>query len=194
MRMTLTIDKGFSQWANAFGQLGDKADIALARALTHEGRKAKTQVIRALTAQTGLRSATVRRAVRESSAWAGDASKNYAGQRLTYELAVKGGNIRLKFFGARETRAGVSASPFGGRRLFPGLWIKGGRHPNRIALNMGGHVFGRTGSGRLPIQGGRSGLWLPDELIAKESAAAFDRVMGSSLADRISHELARMMP
>ncbi|MFN3891984.1 MAG: hypothetical protein ACK4MV_16435 [Beijerinckiaceae bacterium] len=194
MRIVFRYDGALDRYANAFAMLAQKSHIPLARALNHEGAKAKTQVIRALTKQTGLRRATIVRAVKEGKAAQGDAARNYVGMKLTYELRSKGGNVRLKFFGAREARAGVVAKPWGGSRLYAGAFTRGGRWPKRVTLPYGGHAFQRAGASRLPISQVRSGLFIPDEMIQGASAAAFDQVMGAGLEARVSHELFRMLP
>lgn len=39
---------------------------------------------------------------------------------------------------------------------------------------MGGHVFKRKGQGGLPIEGGRSDLFIAEEMVSGQSEAAFD--------------------
>ncbi|MFN3891989.1 MAG: hypothetical protein ACK4MV_16460 [Beijerinckiaceae bacterium] len=182
MKVIIRSDGALEKLAQAFGVLDAQAEAALARALRHTGAKAKTQVIRALTKQTGLRRATIVRAVKEDKSG-----------RLTYELATKGGNIRLKYFGAREVRAGVTAKPWGKRQLFPGVWIRGGIWPKRVTLNMGGHAFRRTSNKRLPIEGGRSGLYIPEEMIQGTTLDAFEGVVDRDLVARVHHELGRII-
>ena len=43
-----------------------------------------------------------------------------------------------KYFKARDTRKGVSASPWNHRRIFAGMFTKGGRFPKRMGLRLGG--------------------------------------------------------
>lgn len=62
-----------------------------------------------------------------------------------------GSPIPLSAFDAHETDEGVVATIWGSTQLHPGAFIKGGAFPLRVDLKMGGHVFHRVGSKRLPI-------------------------------------------
>lgn len=178
-------DDVLKRFGNQLAALGSQAEVVLSRALNHEGDKARTQVVRALTAQTGLLRKTIVKAVRRITAW--------PTRGLFYGIESKGGDIRLKFFMPRETSAGVSAAPWGGRRVFAGTFMKGGRFPNRVPLRMGGNVFKRAGSLRLPIEVQRSGLYIPDEMIKGASASAFETSFGGLVA-RVEHEIGRLLP
>ena len=116
---------------------------------------------------------------------------NYAGS-LTYTLTTHGGDISLKFFSPKETRAGVSAAPRGRRQLFAGAFAKGGHFPKRKGPVMGGHVFSNVSPnhawrGKAQLQ--NSGFYIPDEMLQGATAAAFDKVMGDELEKRVSHEI-----
>lgn len=157
------ISIGKSRWG------GWKVDAAgalagAAGALNAVGDRAHAHVKQALPPQTGLTKRTINRAIKKRRASVGS---------LTYEINSQGGNIRLKYFKARETRAGVSAAPWNQRQVFPGTFTRGGRFPARVALKMGGQVFARTGGSRLPIAVQRSGLFIPDEMISKAAYGAF---------------------
>ena len=134
---------------NLIGQAGKNAPAALARAINHTGDKAKTAMTAALTTQTGLKRGVIVRALRVTRASAGSP---------TYTIRSAGGDVSLKYFGARETRAGVSAAPWGHRQVYAGAFLKGGRFPGRVAIaKFNGQVMRREGSGRLPVTKQRSG-------------------------------------
>lgn len=152
----------------------------LKAAVKHTGDKATSAMRSALVPQTGLKRKTLVKAVKGRSTGSG------------YEIKSHGGNIRLKFFQARETRKGVTAAPWNSRRLYAGTFMKGGRFPNRVALKMGGAVLKRTGSSRLPIKGVRSGLFIPEEMVKGSSEAAFYSTLETDLAPRIAHDYARI--
>lgn len=173
---------------NMIGAAGKMAPVGIARALNHTGDKARTQMVRTLTDQTGLKRKVIVKALQVNRAAQGGGAGG-----LVYTIRSRGGNIRLKYFGARETRAGVSAAPWGARRVYLGTFIKGGRFPNRVSLSMGGHVFRRTGLSRLPIEGGRSGLYIPKEMVTGATAGAFFQVVQRDLPPRLVHELARIL-
>ena len=169
--------------ANLFAAAGQKKQLALVRAVNHTGAKALTQVRRALVKQTGLKRKTIVKAVKATKAFNGS----------DYVIKTSGGNIRLKHFGARETRRGVSAAPWGKRRVFPGTFIKGGRFPGRRDLAMGKQVFIRDGQARAPISVQRSGLHIADELVTGNAEAMFYRTVETELPKRLSHELYRIL-
>ena len=170
---------------NLIGAAGKGAPAALARAINHTGDKAKTAMTRALTVQTGLQRKVIVKALRVNKATAGS---------LSYTIRSAGGDIGLKYFGARETRAGVSAAPWGKRQVYVGAFLKGGRFPNRVALSKtNGQVMLRTGSGRTPIEKQKSGLFLPKEMVSGATALAFETIAERDLPDRLAHELARII-
>jgi hypothetical protein len=185
MEITVTMDGVADRYAAQLDRLGEgEAKVAMARALSHTGAKAKTQVIRALTEQTGLKRQVLVRAVKPSM----------RGQ-LTFVLETKGGDIALKFFGARETKKGVSAAPWNARRVYASTFLKGGLFPNRVPLSKGGgNVFQRTGKSRLPISKVKSGLYIPTEMLKGQTVAAWEQVIQSDLAPRVEHEVERMLP
>ena len=131
----------------AISVLGRNVDGAIARAINHTGDKAKTAVTRALVAQTGLPRKTIVAFLRVQRAGSAKGTALYA-------LRGRGGNISLKYFGARETPTGVSAAPLGQRMVFAGTFMKAGRFPNRVGKpNWNGQVFrranGTTGKGEV---------------------------------------------
>lgn len=174
----------FGQAAVRFYQVGAKGPIAIARALNHTGAKVRTQMIRALVPQTGLKRKTIVKAL---------VRKGASASGLVYVIKSKGGNISLKYFAARETRAGVTAAPWGQRKLYPAAFLKGGRFPKRVALALGGHAFARTGTPRTPIKKVKSGLFIPTEMVIGATKDAFERTVASELPKRINHELSRMI-
>lgn len=174
---------------NQIGSAGKNAPLALARAINHTGAKARTQMVRALVPQTGLKRKTIIKALRENKASAGS---------LTYAIKSHGGNIRLKHFGARETRQGVSAAPWGRRAVYAHTFMKAGWWPNRVVKsNWNGQVLERVGSktstGKDRFQVVRSGLFIPDEMVQGASAAAFNSTAAADLPARLEHELGRML-
>lgn len=183
----------FARLGNMLAAAGPKARHAQRRAINRAGDMARTQMIRALTAQTGLKRAVIVRALRVSRAVHGGALDGVGSGGLSYAIRSRGGDVSLKFFGARETRKGVSAAPFGKRRVFASTFIKGGRFPNRVALKMGGQVMARVGGARLPIQAQDSGVIIPEQMVEGATRAAFFSTVERVLPDRLAHELARIL-
>lgn len=150
-----------------------------ARAINRTGAKATTAVVRALAVQTGLPRKTIKRAVKFQRA---------SDRQLAFALKMRGGNINLRFFKARETAAGVSAAVLGKRIIVPHTFMKAGRFPNRVRFDskgrgkgMDGNVFVRKGKSRLPIEGGRSGVYIPEQMLEGQTLAAFDTLVVSDL-------------
>jgi Prophage minor tail protein Z (GPZ) len=145
------------------------ANAIVLRALNHVGDIARTQVKRELAKQTGLTVTVVDKSMRTVRA---------IPARQSYEVVATGKPIALREFAARPTRRGVSARPWGQRRVFPGTFI---------VRALGGHVFRRAGRGRLPIVK----LWgpsLPRELLRGKVPEVFEQVVSERLPERIFHE------
>lgn len=173
----------FTNISNALHAAGSKMPLVLNRAINHTGDKALTQMRRVLVDQTGLKRNILVRAVKGTKAF---------GPR-GYVIRSRGGDIRLQFFGARETRKGVSAAPWNERRIYAGTFTEGGRFPNRKALNLGGVVLKRVGKGRKPLKTIRSGLFIAKEMVSGQSEAAFYATVDRDLPGRIAHELYRVL-
>ena len=174
----------FDRLGNLIGAAGKKAPHALRRAINHTGDKARTQVRKVLVKQTGLKYRTIVKAVRSTR------SSYKSG---SYVLKAAGGDIRLRFFGPRETRKGVSAAPWNRRQVFPGSFMKGGRFPKRVPLKSGKAVFRRTGKSRFPVKEVRSGLFIGEEMISGASEQAFFDTAQRELPPRVAHELYRVL-
>jgi len=143
---------------------------ALAKMVQTVGPIATSQMKRVLPAQTGLKFKTINKALKGRSGGA------------VYTIASKGGDIRLKFFGARETARGVTAAPWNSRRLYPATFIKSGWWPKRGKPVAGGQVMRRTGASKFPIEQVRSGLFIPEEMIKGNSAVMFYGTVDAHLA------------
>lgn len=173
MHITVSLDAVMAQFSSRLSHLDRQAPAIMANGLNAAGPALRAATIAAEVKQTGLSKGTISRAQREHRASA---------SHLVYEIEATGGDVRLKFFKARETRAGVSAAPWNKRQVFEGRFIKGGRFPNRVGIGMGGHVFKRVGKARSPIEGGRSGLYIPTELTTGQTAAVFEARQADILA------------
>lgn len=182
------------RWADAhvktFGrkirELNARFPVVLPRIVNQVGNRAKTQVIRNLTAQTGLPRKTIVKAV-------GTPNPARPG-KLSYEMVTRGGNIRLKYLAPRETRPGATAIPWGKRTLFPGTFMKGGRFPNRHGGNFDGHVMRRLNTSGTRLTQARSGMFIPIEMTKGATAAAFERTAAPLLKQRVDQVLAKLLP
>ena len=189
--------EGMRRLDNAMGMLSShQKHLSLQRAVNHTGDKARTQVIRALSAQTGLKRQVIVKAIRIGRAWGASSNETqFVDGRgsLEYVLSAKGGDISLKYFAARETLKGVTAAPFGKRKLYARTFIKGGRFPNRVeADGLNGHVYLRTGKGHGPLELQNSGVVIPAEMIKGATADVFMRTVEAELPKRAMHEINRL--
>lgn len=193
MQITISARDGVLQrFGNQLAAVGDyKARLALARALNYEGAKGLTAVRRAVAGQMRLKAGLMRRAIVPSKAWQGDKAEGSAG-KLQYVIRARGGPISLKYWNARELRAGVKSRAPGMEGPHARSFIKGGKWPKgRVELKMGGHAFQRAGAAKRPIEK-LVGPAIPNELVRGESAAQF-RAMTFRIADRVAHELGRLI-
>ncbi|MBZ9822329.1 phage tail protein [Mesorhizobium sp. CA4] len=181
---------GLKRMDNSLGRLSEiQRSMALGRAVNHVGDRLRTKLSRTLADQTGLPYRTIRKAIKVERATYG---------RLAYTMRTQGGDISLKFFKPRETRAGVTASPFGKRRLFAGDFTKAGRFPRRVtAKGLGGHVYAPDRSstkwGR-PVSFVDSGVVIPAEMVKGDTAQEFTSFANAELPPRVMHEISFMLP
>lgn len=179
---TLEIDvREVDHLAQLFKIAEQRAPAAIGRAVRRTGDMTKTRMVRSLTAQTGLKRPVIVRALKARPAG------------MTYSIKSRGGNVALKYFKARETRKGVSAAPWNARRIYTGMFIKGGKFPHRVGLNLGGQVFARTGASRVPIVKQKSGLFIPKEMISGATGAEFLKSVAAILPQRLAHEIAAIL-
>lgn len=144
---------------------------ALRRALNHTGDKAYTLVRRELSMVMGLKQADLQRR--------GLSRRRANSADMMYQIVGRGGFIPLKDFAARPGVRGVSAAPWGVRRMFKGTFIVG---------TIGGNVFKRVGKKRLPIEK----LWgpaIPREMVREAVSTAFYYVAETELPARVEHEV-----
>lgn len=164
------------------GISGKEAHRIIGRAVTREGNKVRTQVVNALVRQTGAGRHAVLKALTYEGTRRAKGAIGVTGSGLEYRIDAKGRYIPLIAFKARETKKGVSAAPWGTRRIFASTFF---------ATMDTGHrgVFKREGVESNPI----SELWgpsIPAEMLKADSRDAFDRgTVG--IADRIVTEVAR---
>lgn len=172
---------------------GKRAPVGIARALNRTGVPTSGEYIREARRALGLKNIVsrkggvrsvdnyVKRAVSHRRANAG---------RLTYSVAGFGGPIPLKYFGARETRRGVSAAPLNRRQVFAGSFQKGGLFPNRInrKFNPGLNVFIRTGKGKFPIRR-LFGPSFPQGMLEPKPVSTFESGAQRRLDKHLLHEL-----
>ncbi|MFO1144674.1 MAG: hypothetical protein U1E59_20320 [Amaricoccus sp.] len=180
-------DDHLKKYGDRLDELDRRFPKALPRIVNQVGNRAKTQVVRNLTAQTGLPRKTIVKAI-------GNPSLARPG-KLSYGMVTHGGNVRLKYLAPRETRKGVTAIPWGKRQLFPGTFMKGGVFPDRVMVKaFGGHVFRRLNKTGTRITQARSGMAIPAEMLKGATAKAFRETAAPLLDERVKRVLDKLVP
>lgn len=166
---------GLQRWAKACETAPARAAKIMQMSVNDAGNAARTQVVRALARQMGLPFGTVRQAL---------VTKPATPAGMDYAILSRGGYLSLRSFGAEQRRAGVSARPWGNRRIFRGTFV---------VRSLGGQVYRRTTSARFPIVK----LWgpaMPQELVRGAVPKAFEETIRARLPARLTYHLDRTFP
>lgn len=159
--------------AALFEKAGLKTPYAVGRAIDEVGNKTKTIVIRSVAKQAGVKYGKAKGVINARQAMGAGGGQ--------YEIVARDVTLSLKEFGPRATKKGVSAAPWGKRRVFPHTFLG----PN-------GHVFVRLGKARLPIKK-LFGPNIPKEMVKDETEAAFFRASGEMLGPALEKWLLRQI-
>ncbi len=168
---------GLPKMEEAIKRLGSeaKAKAAYRMALNDTNKAVHTRVKRVLSAQMG---ASQRDIVKHG----GVKMVKAINSRLEASIQSKGGYMPLSDFKARQTGRGVSAAPWGQRRIFPKTFI---------VRSLGGNAFKRISAKRLPIDK----LWgpaVPKEMVRDESAKVFEEVSARMLPAEVRRQIERL--
>lgn len=175
MAVEVRIDAGqIEAIGRRLGDMSNRTDDVIRRALNRTGDQTFTLLKRVVAKQMGIR---VGRAAEQMEV----KRANYS--QLRYTIVGRGGTLPLKEFAARQTKRGVSAAPWGIRRVFPHTFI---------IKSKGGQVFSRKSEERGPIEV-KWGPALPKELVKDESRKAFEQTVATVFPRRVEHELARLL-
>jgi hypothetical protein len=183
------------QMGTLMAAAGAKAPTILRYAVNHTGAKARTAMVRSLTQQTGLKQRVIKRALKAKPAMSSHGAEYFV-------IKTLGGNISIKYFGAREKGDGADAHPWNRRQHFKGAFTKagggfgakGGRRGRKAIAKLHGHFIRREGASKYPTDFVKSGLFIPQEMVSGATREAFFAVAQSDLAPRIFHELLRVFP
>ncbi len=179
-------DDVLRRFGNQIGALGQgQAHMALARAVNRVTTTIHGRVIKAIRKQSDIPTAIIRRQVKKRLVKPG------SGDALEGVVWASGKPISLKHFKARQFSFGVKAKFDGQWHSYPSAFM--GPRPGVIAAKLGGHVWQRTSSSRLPIEM-LFGPSVPEELVRGESERVFNEVVATMLPERVAHELGRLLP
>lgn len=189
MEITATwADDNFAKYANRVTELHARLPKVLPRIINQAGERARTATTRALAKQTGLPVRTARKALTLN------VKRAHAG-KLSYDIGVTGGDVRLQFFQPRETRRGVSARPWGRRSVFADTFQKAGWFPNRVVSSkLSPHVWKRLDKAGKRITQARSGLFIPTEATQGASAEAWTSTGLPVMQSRVEAAITRLLP
>ena len=166
--------EGFDKLIRNLEEMPERIQQAGARALNRAGDQATTQIGRELAEATGAGVRTVREHISVRRATPSD--------EMEYVISIAGEAMPLGEFGPRETQKGISAKPWGQRRVFPGSFhIPAG----------GERVFARSSDERLPIRQ----LWGPSPAKEFEKMNMIDKIramVGDAFERRLVHEIGRI--
>ena len=150
----LTVSFGYDKGiADTIKAMGDKSEYAIRKAVDEVGNKTRTQVIRAVAKQAGVKTGRVRGVLHTSQAMGAGAG--------TFTITARDVTMSIKEFSPRQTSKGVAAKPWNTKRVFPHTFF-----------GPGSHVFVREGKSRLPIKK----LWgpaIPKEMVKDEAERTF---------------------
>lgn len=176
------LDQVMARFGNQLGSLGEgEARRLMAMALNTEGNKGRTQVRRALMAQTGIRSHQIGKSLKTIKAAPG---------RLEYKIEAKAGETNISQFGLKVTwhegsamgqirkLQTVSAAPWNVRRTFPGAFS---------IARFGGRVFKREGAGRFPLKP----VYGPN--LAREIVKAQTKTEFETIGPKVVTEVGRLL-
>lgn len=194
--------------AQLIRQAERKAPGAVAGGINETFGKARTQVVRALAQQTGAKYGDVRKALTYKRAHIGNLEASIKGRGPHLPLRMFRPSVRLvSLFNVQTRRKAlhqvVSASPWGVKRQFPGMfmvgsWQRSGRSTRFVGsgvsaggVSTNGQVFVRVGQSRLPIRR-TFGPAIPKEMVKDETAAAFLKV-AETMPDAVGRHLLGVM-
>ena len=156
-------------------EIGQKAPQALVAGLNQTNDRARTQVIRAIVRQTGLKYGYVRQQVKtqRASLWDYTAALKSQGSALPlsmFDMNISGTQVRGRVYQQLSTNAG------GNWHDLPGVFAPKGRIGQSYPAGSGLVAFKRAGRSRLPINK-QFGPSLPITMVSDETRAAWESRM-----------------
>lgn len=179
-------DEVLTRFQNQIGAIGDgAARKAMARAVNYGGRRALTQVVRALVRQTSAPRSLVKQIVKTKGA------AHKGSGPIEFTIYARGSELPLSQFAPRQFSFGVRAKVWGKMQRYPGLFGAPGDSP-AVRAALGGEIFHRTSDERLPIQRAY-GPSIPKEMLLGETKETFEKVSQEATVKRLQHELRRIL-
>jgi hypothetical protein len=164
----------------------------LAGVIEKIGHEVHQALISPMMAQTGLTHGTIPAALHDMADPGG----------LTYQIATRGGDISLRYFGAHEENGGVVASPRGKVTFYAGAFRRSGRDPRRMSPKLNTQVYmpdgngasireygkakGRGGSWWRKFHKVKSGVYIPQELLRGVALRTFETIVAARLEPEVA--------
>lgn len=172
----------------ALEAFGKRLPNAQANVLNRLGTRTKSAVIPVLARQTGLSTRIITKAVKLYRA---------SPQNPRVMLITRGGEVSLRYFGAREVAGGVEATIKGDRVFIAGGFRRSGPQGNRhMVAKLNGQVYvnidGKRWRGQIRKE--KSGEFIPYEFVTGQTAKTFNAIVDSDLLVEVERELAKLIP
>jgi hypothetical protein len=176
--------------AASYKAAGGQLVRALTATVNFVGDRALTQSTRTLAKQMGLPIGKTKQSLQVYRA---------TFERIEYDIVGRGFRLSLRSFGASQRNAGVSARPWGVRRIFRGSFI---------VQSLDGQVFKRgpgplvryttTVDGKERTRMGQPlvKLWgpgIPTEMMRDQVPVIFQQTVKERFAPRLEHEIAQAL-
>lgn len=191
MTITLTVDaSAIGSMANMLAAVGNRAPVALARALNRVGQPARTAYLRHVRKTLGLKSWRYGGAMSAADVLKRRTSVRRANPaNLEYSLVGFGEGFNLKYYSPRETPRGAEVNWLGARKVVPRSFYLGGKFPRRKVSRLTSKgVFVRKGKGRWNIESGK-GPGVPEAMGLGSSQSVWIAQAAARLPREISHQL-----
>ncbi|MGX9981981.1 hypothetical protein [Methylobacterium fujisawaense] len=166
---------------------GARLPNAQANVLNRVLTRTRNAVVPAMVRQTGLSKRIITKAIRTYRA---------SPQNPSVVLLTRGGEVSFRFFGAHEVAGGVEATVKGHKDFVEGGFRrsgpKGGRHMvAKLNRQVYVNVDGKRWRGQIRKE--KTGVFIPYEFVAGETAKTFWRIVDSDLPVEVEVELMKLL-
>ncbi len=192
MTVRLIVDVDTKGIENMLAAAGDRAPVAIARALNRAGTPAKNAYLRQVRNTLGLKnwrhggkaSASAVTAMERRTS----ARKANPG-RLEYSLVGFGQGLNAKYYDPKEAPGGANVNWLGSRQTIARSFYLGGRFPQRKVSKLTPKgVMVRKGPGRWNL-GGAKGPGVPEAMVTPGAQAVWLAHARARLPKEMSHQL-----
>lgn len=189
MNVSLIVDVNTKGIENLLAAAGDRAPVAIARALNRAGTPAKNAYLRQVRTVLGLKKWRYGGASPTDWLKRKTSVRGANPGRLEYSLAGWGKGIPAKYFDPKEAPGGANINWLGKRQTISRSFYLGGAFPKRKVTSLTPKgVFRRWGKGRWEIEGAY-GPSVPEGMISPAAQAIWLAQARSRLPKEMAHQL-----